>query len=619
MDFSLNVFGSNAYTTPILYAFVPEGTRAETLNLRTPRESESVSGTLNYAVTRDQTIRLRGSIGRNSQDNQGAGGYNLADRTFSTQGHNAELYVQEAGPVGRRFFTNTRASLRWSDSSSHSALEAPTIVVNDAFTSGGAQRAGGTQTRGMVLQSDLDYVRGINSWRTGIMLEGSWYHSDDASNYLGTYTFTSLAAFDAGTPTFFSRRVGDPTIEYSNLQAGVYLQDDIRVSKTLTLSPGLRYESADARDRLQRLRAPIRRHVVAVQERQHHHSRRRRRVYDWLSTGTYAQTHPGGRLSPARLDDHQPVLSRSWRRRQHPADEPVSARVPTTCCRAASTWRSDSISGSRRASAPARPTTCRGLGGGAGPQPEHAGQRRAAGPGVSQRDRNRLGRGVADAELLRQTGLSLLAPSAAANQASFNWKRLSVNGYYSFNHSRNNSDGPFSVPASGTLDTEWGPSLGSRRHQINFSLNSSQIKNVNFGVSLNTFNGSAYNITTGLDNNGDLFFNDRPVGVSRNSARTPDWSETLSLRLSYNLTFGKGAASAPQGIMITSAGVGGITVASAPAAANRYRMSINITANNVTNRSNYSGYSGVIGSPGFGIATSSGEPRRIMLSTSFGF
>jgi hypothetical protein len=618
-DFSLNVFGNNSYATPILYAFLPEGIRAETLKLRTPRENESVSGSLNYAVTRDQTLRFSGSFGRNSQRNQGAGGYNLADRTFSTEGHNAYLYIQEAGPLGRRFFTNTRAQIRWATSSAHSTLEAPTIVINDAFTTGGAQRAGGSQTRGLMLQSDLDYVRGINSWRAGIMFEGTWYHSDDASNYLGTYTFTSLEAFNAGTPTFFSRRIGDPTIAYSNAQAGIYLQDDIRVSKSLTLSPGIRYEAqthvTDYNGLAPRFGAtwsPFKSGNTTVRGGGGI-------VYDWLSTSTYAQTirvdgfhqqdltitnptypDPGNvgnvRATSRYLLGPDYVLPRSINLLIG-VDQKITPRFRVSASYNLS--RLSHVARGRNLNAPIN---------GVRPDANFLNVIETVSDAASRSQ-----------EFYLNTSVSLLAPSPAANQARFNWKRLSVGAYYSFSHYRNNSDGAFGVPASGTLDTEWGPSPGSRRHQMSFSLNSNQIKNVNMGLSMNTYEGSAYNITTGHDDNGDLFFNDRPIGVSRNSARVPDWYRGLSARFGYNFTFGKGASSAPPGIMITGGGPGGVTVASAPPAANRYRMSISVNASNLTNRSNYSGYSGVMGSPGFGVPTSSGEPRRISLNTSFGF
>ena len=66
--------------------------------------------------------------------------------------------------------------------------------MNDAFTSGGAQVRGGRTDTTFELASDLDYVRGNHSWRTGLLLEGGRYRSDDTSNYLGTYTFAEPGA-----------------------------------------------------------------------------------------------------------------------------------------------------------------------------------------------------------------------------------------------------------------------------------------------------------------------------------------------------------------------------------------------------------------------------------------
>jgi hypothetical protein len=214
--------------------------------------------------------------------------------------------------------------------------------------------------------------------------------------------------------------------------------------------------------------------------------------------------------------------------------------------------------------------------------------------------------------------VGLVAPSPAASQPRFNWKRLSFNGYYTYTHDRNNSDGVFSTPASGTLDTEWGPRAGSTPHRLSVGVTSTQVKNLNFNVAVNVNDGAYYNDTTGYDDNGDLFFNDRPVGVSRNSAQGPDWNGTLSARLSYSFLFGKPSSTAPPGIMLTG-GAGGITVGTAPPPTGRYRVSINVFASNLTNRSNYAGYIGSLASSDFASPTSSGEPRRIQVSVNFGF
>jgi outer membrane receptor protein involved in Fe transport len=150
--------------------------------------------------------------------------------------------VQEVGPLGRRLFLNSRFALNLTDLSQRSELEAATIRVNDAFTRGGAQTSGGRLSKFFDLQSDLDYVRGVHSVRVGINSQTQSVHADMNSNYLGTYTFDSLEAFQAGRPTSYSRRIGDPIIDTLNLMTAVYVQDDIRVRKNLTLSPGVRYE-----------------------------------------------------------------------------------------------------------------------------------------------------------------------------------------------------------------------------------------------------------------------------------------------------------------------------------------------------------------------------------------
>src|SRR5262249_41384281 len=91
--------------------------------------------------------------------------------------------------------------------------------------------------------TDLDYVRGKHSMRTGLLLEGGRYRSNEQSNYLGTFTFTSLADYEAGRPSTYTRRIGDPLIRYDNLQLGAYVQDHYRVVKSVLLSYGVGYEA----------------------------------------------------------------------------------------------------------------------------------------------------------------------------------------------------------------------------------------------------------------------------------------------------------------------------------------------------------------------------------------
>jgi len=620
-DFSLNVNGNDSYSSPSTVVLGPEGRITDTLHeVHTPRRQLSLNGTINYAITKDQTLRASAFIGGNGQDNLGIGGNNLVSRAYSNRARNRQFNFQEVGPIGRRLFLNTRGRFTYSTNKSISAIEAPTIIINDARTNGGAQRRGGQHSKTLSMQSDLDYIRGINSWRTGVQFDGTWYNADDDVNYLGTYTFTGADTYAAGQPIFFTKRVGDPHITYSNMQAGIYLQDDIRVSKSLTLSPGIRYEAqthvTDYNGFAPRFGAtwsPFKSGKTTIRGGGGI-------FYDWLGVGTYAQTvrvngfHQRDLTitnpsfpDPGNIGDitatNRYVLGDDY---VMPRNVGVNIAVDQTLTKKI---RINTGYTFARASQVARGRNLNTPVNGVRPDPLFLNVIETVSDAQSRSH-----------DFYISSSFSLVS-GPAANQPRFNWKRMSFNGYYSAGRYRNNSDGAFSVPASGTLDTEWGPSSGRGTHSINLGVNSGFVKNASMNLSFNSSSGAPYNVTTGFDDNKDLMFNDRPAGYSRNSARVPVWYAGLRAGFSYSFTFGHSASSAPQGIMITSERGGALTVAQAPTStAGRYRVSISVSANNLTNRNNYGGYVGNKSNVQyFGTPTSSGEPRRIQIGMNFGF
>ncbi len=459
--FSLSFYGDRFYRTPNLYAAVPSGTVAANVqNLRMPTDEYELYGNFDYAVTRDQTLRASFDTYTVTSRNQGVGAYNSIGRAYSTTSRNSMLRVQQAGPIGRRFFTNTRLSLRWVETNAESSLEAPTIVVNDAFTSGGAQRAGGRHTRTFTLQSDLDYVRGIHSWRVGVQFDGGRYGSDEASNYLGTYTFENLPTYEAGEPRTYTRRIGDPNIWYWNMQSGVYLQDDIRVRKTLTLSPGVRFEAQTHLDdrvnvgpRFGVTWAPFKsgkttlRGSVGV-------------FYDWMPANTYEQTL---RVDGQRQQELN-IVDPSFPVEDLTGDIPptnryllgedldmarnvrLSAGIDRQITKAfrlgavySDVWGHGVLVG-QNLNAPVN---------GVRPDPAVANTIQAASAG---RLRSR------SLALNMNANFSSYVGAGVTAGPWFVWNRgLLAFGTYTFGKIENNSDGAFSAPASGDLATEWGP------------------------------------------------------------------------------------------------------------------------------------------------------------------
>jgi len=592
-NFSIAWNGQNNWTTPTLNVALPSGTRFDALGIRQPFRVVNVNALLDYALTRDQTLRFGYSQNNNERSNQGIGLYDLPERAFSQFNNGYTIRALEAGPIGRRFFINTRMTMSWRNFGSNSVTEAPTIIVQDSFNSGGAQQAGRVDGKNLTFASDLDYVRGIHSWRAGVQIYADWYRANLRNNYLGTYTFSNLAAFEAGTPILYTRSVGNPNLRFFHARNGAYIQDDLRIRKGLTLSPGIRYsyqtevpDKAAFEPRFGMTWAPTRSGSTTLRASAGI-------FHGWLDPGIWWQTvrsdadhqrdvivsnpsYPdpgiGTILTPRNtylLGDYK--LNKNLRYSAG-IDQRFSPRASVNALY--NYYHQDQLP---------RGNNLNPVVNGVRPDP-------AFGNIIET---------VTDAEIIRHEfflnfNFSLAAPGPAANRATINWRRLAVNGGYSYIRARRNALGPFDVPATGTLDTEWGRGPADNPYRLNVNLTSTQIRNVSINMSLNASDGFPYNQTTGFDNNGDGLLNDRPDGVGIWTLRTtPVW--TLSTRVQYTL---------PIGTPTSAQGLG-------PAAAQRYRMGVYVSVNNLTNHANLTGFSGVMTSPFFMTATNVQNPRKV--------
>ncbi len=641
-SFFVNAFGISAYDTPNLNVVGPAGTISRALNLRAPRENLFVNGTLDYAVTLDQTLRVGYNLTHVSNDNQGVGGYDGPDRAYSSDNVVNTVRLQHFGPLGRRAFTRSRVQLIQADSSAQSALEAPTIRVIDAFTRGGAQRAGGDHSTTLDVASDLDYVIGKNSVRTGFVFDGSRYRSNSTSDYLGTYTFASLDTYLANQPLNYSRRVGDPSIAYGNVQAAIYVQDDIRVRKNLSLTPGIRYElqnhvqdHANVGPRFGVTWAPTSAGLTTLRASAGV-------FYEWLPTSTYDQSVRVDGLHQREINIVDPTF---------PVDEtsavvppvnryllgagyhaPRIERISTGVDQRFRKVNQVSVTYSYlRGSRLARGENLNAAVNGVRPDPAFADVIDVVSDAASRYHELRF-----DANI--NPGAMIPIPSSAPRVS---WKRVTVFATYTLASLRNNTDGPFSVSPTGTIDTEWGPASGGGggfgfvnnipgqavfgggaptldiRHRLNFSINNQVVRNVVLGVNVNASSAAPYSLLTGLDANGDGIFNDRPAGVGRNTLRGADFM-TVNLLAGYNFAFGRNASPLPPGIGVFGSGAAA-QVRTVDQGQSRFRLQLFVQAQNLTNERNYQGYSGTLTSPFFGRPTAVGGMRKIDVGLSFGF
>ena len=212
--------------------------------------------------------------------------------------------------------------------------------------------------------------------------------------------------------------------------------------------------------------------------------------------------------------------------------------------------------------------------------------------------------------------------NVSASMLLINWHRTIFAANYSFTSSESDTSGAFSLPAlDDSIALEWGPV--APRHRFGAQFNTQPVRDFSVNLTARAQSGTPYNITTGLDNNRDGVFNDRPAGVGRNSALTAgQWD--LGARVSYAIGFGEQsqAAGGSQRVTVVIGGPGGGMPTggfSGGADTKRYRIEFYAAAQNVTNHSNYTGYSGVVTSPFFGQPTTVLNPRKVELGMRFGF
>jgi Carboxypeptidase regulatory-like domain len=647
-SFNLNFGGVASFITPNLNAALVGGTRSEALSIRRPTDQLNVNANLDHALSKDQTLRLGFNRSGRRTENLGIGDYDLPERAYESENTNYSMRAQHVGPLGRRFFINSRLQVFWNHSSTLSVLEAPTIRVLDAFTSGGQQLAGGTRTRTASIASDLDYVRGIHSVRVGLLLDNSWFHSDATSNYLGTYTFESLAAFEANQPRSYTRRIGDPTIDYFNVQGALYAQDDIRLRRNLTLSPGVRYEAQTHVSDYNNV-GPR----VGVTWSPGTSGKTSFRFstgvfYDWLGTGTYEQTLrvDGFRQQELNIADplypdpgtigvippvNRYLLSDGVRMPRQLRFSGGAERQLSRQSRVGVTWQhltGTSLQHGQNLNAPVD---------GVRPIPEFGNIVQVVSDARSRQDSVTV---FFNTSLNRPTpppprppagapaipGATTAPPqafpglAAARTQPLFDWRRMSISGQYSASWLRNNTDGDFSVSPTGSLDREWGVGSGDIPHRVIVQWNAQTLRNLTTSLFANISSGAPYTLQTGFDDNADLIFNDRPAGVARNTERARG-QVTINGNINYAFTFGKTNTAAPPVTAIGITSINGVVSAqtiSVPPSG-RYRVNIYAQIQNLTNRANFVGYSGVLTSPFFGRPRDVTNPRRVDIGVNFGW
>ena len=210
-----------------------------------PVHSTTALAKVDHVVSGSDQFTARYGLYRVSSDNsRGAGALNAPSASAGLDNVDHAFALGNTWTISNSTVNETRAQFTYGD------LKAPpTDLVGPAVSIAGVASFGtlsGSPTRRLnrMLQvvDNLSHQAGAHAVRAGV----DFIFNDDAITYprasRGSYAFSSLPAFLAGTYSGFTQTFGDPVVSQANPNIGVYVQDEWSARPGLTLNLGLRYD-----------------------------------------------------------------------------------------------------------------------------------------------------------------------------------------------------------------------------------------------------------------------------------------------------------------------------------------------------------------------------------------
>ncbi len=251
-------------------------------DVQVPTNNLRINPRFDYAINDRNTLIVRYSFSRNTRENQGISETSLPSRAFVSSGREHEFRITETMIINEKTINETRFEYSNNYNEQNGDNSMPTINVTNAFIGGGA-------SIGLSFaQEKLWEVNNFTSTSLGrnmqhsIKFGGKFRHVSitdrSENNYAGTFLFpgapeirspvacspvgpdcvvvtpalSSIEQFRQNltgsvgprfNPTQFNITTGNPEIDISQFDGGLFLSDDWKIRPDLLLSLGVRYEN----------------------------------------------------------------------------------------------------------------------------------------------------------------------------------------------------------------------------------------------------------------------------------------------------------------------------------------------------------------------------------------
>jgi hypothetical protein len=619
-----------------------------------PSTYDNISVSQNWYLSTNHTFYDSFSYYRSRNLNQGIGGFTLEERAYDNRNQEWTLQVSDNKTFSPKL-TNT-FNFRFSRSSARTNPRTTGIAINvlDAFNGGGAQNRNESRNSNFNLTDTLRWTP-TTKWNLqfGLNVARQSNYALSESNYLGTFTFSSLDDYLAGNPLTFTQTSGNPVAQTSQIDANISFQATYRIAPTMSYSAGAQYavqthlkDYNNVSPTMQFQMQVKRRSTISVGARLTHATvpifyyeqlirgdGTTRQFSTVISNPSYPDPFEGG----ASGTTTGVGSSRQVRDPNFVAPSTFNTQVSLNQT-LPKNWRFTASFNLNRGIHQIRNRNINAPWPGTPLDPtltqDQINQLRPFYPNVARINQLESTGSLFSKNL---TFLVQIPPTARVF-------RTQLSGTFQYNLTWSEDDSSAQNPYN--VRADWARSDQRHRFTSTFSIRPPKIGQLSLNITANT--GRAYSITTGRDDNFDQSINDRPEGIKRNSLRGPS-SYTVNLNYTtppINIrkrkaptgeTASGAAGISSQDALIQSALSAGLPpamiqqllstmatqpglVTAAPTAPTAQptlsnpQLTFTVRVDNLLNNTRINGYSGVITSPLFGRPTGYASGRQIMLS-----
>jgi len=612
----------------------------------TPRRFMGVAPRFDFALNKNNTLSVRYGVNFVDLHKQGIGGFNLPSRAFDYSDRFHTLQVIDMAIVNPRIINEFGFQYIWYYIKQTPADPSSALIVNDAFSGGGAQIGNYSFKRHEDEFRDYLTITGVaHTVKFGVRYR--WAHISDVapSNFGGSFVFTSLDQYrntlrKTATPAQLIIAGGNPFAEVRQWDVGPFVQDDWKLRPNFTVSGGLRYQyQTNLKSKL--MFAPRASFAWTPWFNPHGQPKTVIRggagiFYDLVRTSVTLQTNRFDGQTEQQFIVTNPALLALFP--STPSNAVLAAlNQPQTIWQKSSDltqpyYVQSSISIER--SLPRNTILSVSYVGTRGLHQLRSRNLNAPAPVTGIRP-NGNAFNIYDYETtgwFRQNLLEFNVQSRLTPKVNFN-----VN--YTFGKAQGDTDGAGSFPSNSyNLTNEFGRSSFDVRHRLTVTGSFETFWRIGFFPLLIAQSGAPFNITTGLDNNADSLFIDRPAfatDLSRPSVKQTAFGNFdvaplpgaqiiprnygygpsyVSLNMRFARTFGFGTVRTPARAPAATAPAGGPPKTGNAVAASRaqparpedkpYRLILSVYVANLFNHNNPGTPVGNLSSPQFGTSNS---------------